>query len=118
MKVVKLNGKKLEGLPVKCQPTDDLARALLILQERWVLFIIKGLLDGPLGFNELSRRASGVNTTTLSSRMELLEKHGIVEKTVFSTIPPKTSYALTPKGKALKPIISAIAQWASRYSSK
>lgn len=60
-----------------------------------MLFIVNGLMDGPLGFNELSRRASGVNATTLSQRMDLLEKHGIVEKTVFSTIPPRTNYKLT-----------------------
>jgi DNA-binding HxlR family transcriptional regulator len=95
-----------------CVPTAKLPKALMLLQEKWVLFIINGLLGGALGFNELSRRASGVNTTTLSLRMDLLEREGIVRKTVFSTIPPRTSYELTPKGHALRPVIDAIAAWA------
>ncbi len=98
-----------------CQPQTTLARALLVLQEKWVLFIIKGLLEGPLGFNELSRRASGVNTTTLSQRMDLLEKEGIVTKTTYSTIPPRTSYELTAKGQALRPVIEAISEWSREH---
>jgi len=87
----------------------------LLLQEKWILFIVSGLMEGPIGFNELSRRAWGVNTTTLSQRMNLLEKEGIVTKTVYSTIPPRTSYELTPAGKALRKVTEAIAEWSEEH---
>jgi DNA-binding HxlR family transcriptional regulator len=88
---------------------------VLLLQEKWMLFIVRSLMDGPLGFNELSRRARGVNTTTLSQRMDILEKEGLVTKTIYSTIPPRTSYELTGAGKALRKVIDAITQWSEEY---
>ncbi len=72
-------------------------------------------MEGPLGFNELSRRARGVNTTTLSQRMDLLEKEGLVTKTVYSIIPPRTSYELTPAGKGLRKVNDAITEWSEKY---
>jgi len=40
---------------------------------------------------------------------------GLVCKTVQSTMPPRTSYELTEAGRALAPIIVAIAAWGERY---
>lgn len=93
-----------------------LFHSMAVLQERWVLFILWQLLeaDGPMGFNELTRRAP-VNATTLATRLDLLEREGIVSRTVHSTIPPKTSYALTEKGQALGPVFQAIRRWAETF---
>ncbi len=86
--------------------------SFMLLQEKWVLFIVHSLADGPLGFNELGRRAFGVNTTTLAQRLDLLERAGVVTRTVERTIPPKTSYELTRSGRALHTtVIGAIAEW-------
>jgi len=86
----------------------------LLLQEKWVLFIVDRLLHGPLGFNELGRQTMRVNTTTLTQRLELLESHGLVEKTIHSTMPPRTSYALTATGRSLQPVLEAIAAWSEQ----
>lgn len=85
-----------------------------ILQEKWVLHIIRALLSGPHGFNELGRAVGGANTTTLSQRLDNLEKLGLVSKTVESTMPPKTRYELTQAGSELQSIIDAIDDWARR----
>lgn len=82
-----------------------------ILQEKWTLHIVRVLLDGPCGFNELSRAVGGVNTTTLSQRLEHLEAVGVVSKTVESVMPPRSRYALTPAGSELADVIEAIAVW-------
>jgi len=86
-----------------------------LLQEKWVLHIVRALLDGPRGFNELSRAVGGVNTTTLAARLERLEREGVVSKTVESTMPPRTRYALTDGGVALQGVIDAIAEWARSH---
>ncbi len=101
--------------PRPCPPPLKLVHAILLLQEKWVLFIVLGLMDGPLGFNELGRRARGVNTTTLSQRMELLEREGIVTKEIQSTMPPKTSYELTAAGLALRTVLESIGAWGEAY---
>lgn len=97
--------------PAFCPVTDSLE----LLQEKWTLHIIRSLLDGPCGFNELARAVGGVNTTTLSTRLDRLEREGIVAKTIESTMPPRTRYALTEGGVALQGVIDAIDRWAHTH---
>src|SRR3712207_6726885 len=86
-----------------------------VLQEKWVLHIIRSLLEAPHGFNELSRAVGGVNPKTLSQRLERLEGLGIVKKTVVSTMPPRSEYELTPAGAELDEVIAAIDSWSRRH---
>ncbi len=95
--------------------SPHLIRGVLLLQEKWVLLIVHRLLHGPLGFCELNRKAKGVNTTTLSQRLDLLEQAGVVTKTVHSFMPPRTSYELTEAGRALQPVLKAIEAWSETY---
>lgn len=83
-----------------------------ILQEKWTLHIIRALLEGPLGFNELGRTV-GANPSTLAQRLERLEGVGIVVRTVHSVMPPRTSYALSAAGMELQTVIDALGRWAA-----
>jgi DNA-binding HxlR family transcriptional regulator len=97
--------------PALCPVSDSIE----LLQEKWTLHIVRSLLDGPRGFNELARAVGGVNTTTLAARLERLEREGIVSKCVESTMPPRTRYALTEGGVALQGVIDAIDRWARTH---
>jgi len=77
------------------------------------MMILFDLFDGPRSFNQLMRKGS-INTTTLAQRLHLLENAGILIKTVHSMMPPRTSYALTEAGHELRPIFSAIQEWAEK----
>lgn len=99
------------GIPV------ELHAAFSLLQEKWALSIVYVLLGGPLGFNEVSRGAGSVNSATLAQRLARLEQAGLVIKTVQSTMPPRTSYALTDAGRDLKPVIDALVRWAARHGA-
>ncbi|MEX2502964.1 MAG: helix-turn-helix domain-containing protein [Trueperaceae bacterium] len=85
--------------------------SIQLLQEKWVLHIVRRLLDGPTGFNALSRAVGGVNATTLSHRLDRLERLGVVVKTVESTMPPRTRYELGPPGRDLQAVVDAIDAW-------
>lgn len=87
-----------------------------VLQEKWVMHIVRALLEGPLGFNELGRRIGGANPRTLSQRLERLEELGIVEKRVCSTMPPRTAYELTRAGAELDEVIAAIERWSRKHA--
>lgn len=89
--------------------------AIELLQEKWVLFIVRALLDGSKGFNELRRDIGNCNPSTLSERLENLERHGIITKTIHSTMPPRTSYELTPAGFALQTVILEIDAWSRQH---
>ena len=99
-----------------CETAPDFIRGALLLQEKWVLMIVFSLLSGPSGFSNLMRKGN-VNTTTLTQRLNLLEQAGILVKTIYSTMPPRTSYELTEAGLALGPILESIAEWSGNYLS-
>ncbi len=86
-----------------------------LLQEKWNLHIIRALLTGSHGFNELARAVGGVNTSTLSNRLEKLEQRGIIIRTVESVMPPRTRYELTQAGHELHDVVDAISAWALRH---
>lgn len=96
--------------------SEALFGTFMLLQEKWVLFILHALQTGPLGFNELRRLASKVNTTTLSHRLDLLERAGLITRTVERVMPPKTSYTLTDPGAALADeVITAVDRWSRQH---
>jgi len=86
--------------------------AIQLLQEKWNLHIIRALIPGPMGFNELGRAAGGVNPATLAQRLDRLEELGLVTRTVEQVMPPRTSYRLTEAGMELQQVIAAIDCWA------
>ncbi len=89
--------------------------AIQLLQEKWIMHIVRALLEGPKGFNELGREIGGCNPTTLAQRLEKLEDLGLIDKMICSVMPPKSSYSLTDAGKALQDVIDAIHGWAHEY---
>lgn len=88
-------------------------RAIGVLQEKWVLHIVRSLLDGEKGFNELSRAVGGCNSATLTQRLEHLEALHIITKRTEDTHGKlaRSVYSLTPAGRELQRVIDAIAAW-------
>ena len=79
------------------------------------MHIVRALLDGPMGFNELGRTVGGCNPATLKARLDHLEELGLVRRTVHSYMPPRTSYELAPSGVDLQRVIEAIDAWARAH---
>ncbi len=89
--------------------------AIQVLQEKWTMHIVRALLDGPLGFNELGRAVGGCNHATRKVRREHLAGRGRLRRTVHSHMPPRTSYELAPAGGDLQRVIDAIGAWAREH---
>ena len=110
------------GLPKKTpsEPSGGCpaVQAIGILQEKWVLYIVRSLLENPKGFNELRRAIGNCNPSTLSERLDMLEQHGILIKTIESHMPPRTSYELSEAGFAMQDVIGEIDTWARTYLKK
>jgi DNA-binding HxlR family transcriptional regulator len=54
------------------------AKAAEILGDRWTLLIVRDLLFGPVGFNELARGLPGISRSVLSGRLRHLERLGLI----------------------------------------
>jgi DNA-binding HxlR family transcriptional regulator len=78
------------------------------------LLVVRHLLTGPKGFNELLR-ASGINSKTLSATLKFLEERRIVRREVLSTRPFTVEYSLTPSGQELKPVLEGLGNWGSKW---
>ena len=86
-----------------------LARALEILGERWTLLIVRDALHGLTRYDEF-RRSLGVATNVLSTRLQKLVDHGMLERTGS-----RGSYHLTKKGRDVFPVVLTLMAWADRY---
>ena len=84
---------------IKCH--CDAANTLAIIGGKWKLLLLNHLLQDERGFNELSRLLKGITPHTLSKDLKELIEDGLVVKTILQEMPPKTSYALTDKGREL-----------------
>ena len=94
-------------------PVEPAAR---IVGQKWTLQIVYFLLDGrSMRFCELQDRLGGVNPSTLSSRLKMLEEAGIVRREQISAIPPHVEYSLTEMGCALEAVIRAVTQWSNAW---
>jgi len=83
------------------------ARALDRVGDRWTLVLVRHLLGGPRGFQELRAR-TGIAPRVLSARLRRLIHEDVVEPV---EVDGRGAYALTEHGRSLEPIVAAIARW-------
>lgn len=79
-----------------------------LLGDRWTLLIVRELLFGPLGFNEIDRGLPGISRSVLSERLRRLQRDGIIERS-------DRGYSFTAAGEELRPVIEAIGEWVVRW---
>jgi DNA-binding HxlR family transcriptional regulator len=84
-----------------------LARSLDVVGDRWVLLIVRELLQGSCRYNELLDGLPGIATNLLADRLRAMEENGVIERT------PDQGYALTEWGRGLEPAVYALGRWAS-----
>ncbi len=85
--------------------------AMVLLSGRWPTLLLYHLKDGPKRFSELERDNPTVSHRILSLHLGKLVAAGVVSRTAKSGFPLHVSYALTPHGQALMPLIDQIGQW-------
>jgi len=90
---------------------DPVARALDVIGDRWSLVLVRHLLLGPKGFQELRVR-TGIAPRVLSSRLRDLAQHGFVMSVEEGS---RSAYAVTERGRSLEPIVASIARWFTRH---
>jgi DNA-binding HxlR family transcriptional regulator len=91
------------------------AKATEVLGDRWTLLIVREMLGGACGFNELQRGLPGISRSVLTDRMRSLERAEVVERRTG----PKgrtLGYRLTPAGRDLQPVVQAIGEWGATWS--
>lgn len=86
---------------------------LSIIGQRWKIPILWHLADEnrPLRFSELRRDIPGISDVMLSKALRELEEDGLIIRTMYPVVPPRTEYTLSKRGEALTPVLLAIHAW-------
>ena len=99
------------NIPYKCSVT----LALDIIGGKWKPLILWHLRDKVLRFGELQRTLSGVTQKMLTQQLRELEAAGLINRQVYTQVPPKVEYSLTDEGKTIIPILEMISRWGADY---
>ncbi len=98
-------------------PNNSVARALLVIGDRWTQLILREAFLGATRF-ETYRERTGAARTTLTKRLRKLEENGLMERIPYQTTPLRHEYHLTTKGLALYPVVVMIWKWETRWGGK
>lgn len=89
-----------------------IARALDRVGERWTLLLVRELLYlGPRRFADLRRALPGLAPNLLTRRLRDLEADGLVVRSILPAPASVRVYRLTPRGRALEPVLQALWRW-------
>ncbi|MDU0254747.1 helix-turn-helix domain-containing protein [Streptomyces sp. PU10] len=108
----------LNGLPADAdlRRADSLAREIFSdVANKWALLIIEALGERTLRFSEVRGEVEGISHKMLTQNLRMLERNGLVHRTVHPTVPPKVEYTLTEPGRALRATVDAICDWTQRH---
>lgn len=82
---------------------------------KYKVMILYYLMQGALRYNQIAKALPKATPKMLSQQLKELESDGIIKRTLYPVVPPKTEYNLTPLGEALKPVIESLCAWSQYY---
>lgn len=97
--------------PAGCPVQEVIGR----VGDKWSVLLVVRLREGPARFSELLRGVDGISRRMLTRSLRLLERDGLVRRTVFPTAPPSVEYALTDLGLGLVDPLDALTAWALQH---
>ncbi|MFB7182878.1 winged helix-turn-helix transcriptional regulator [Streptomyces sp. NPDC056257] len=110
--------KQLTGSPDEAdlRRADSLGREIFSdVANKWALLIIEALGERTLRFSTLRDEVEGISHKMLTQNLRMLERYGLLERTVYPTVPPRVEYTLTEPGQALRATIDGLCDWTHRY---
>ena len=91
-----------------------LAMSSEFLCNRWTMLVLRELLFGSTGFNDISRGVPRMSRTLLSHRLKDLVERGVIirQKKLSGS---QIHYKLTEAGRALGPVVFSMANWGQEW---
>ena len=89
-----------------------------VMGGKWKSCIIQELNNGPKRPSELHRYFEEASPRVINQQLKELEYHGVIGKTIYPELPPRSEYFLTEIGKSLLPIIDKLEEWGDKFRPK
>ncbi|MEW9552685.1 winged helix-turn-helix transcriptional regulator [Nonomuraea sp. NPDC050783] len=96
----------------------DVRQILDRVADKWSLLVIALLDRRTMRFSELRRTVDGVSQRMLTVTLRHLERDGLINRTVYPTVPPRVEYALTPLGISLHEVIKSLVLWTEDHQQE
>ena len=88
------------------------------ITDKWSLLVLYTLEQKEvLRFKDLWRQIPDISQKMLTSTLRHLEDDGIINREVFTEVPPRVEYCLSERGKSLMPHLDALISWALEHFS-
>lgn len=94
--------------------TCAIAQALDVVGDWWTLLIVRDAARGVHRFDELQREL-GMSRKVLTERLRLLVEAGVLTRVPYQDRPVRHEYRLTPRGRALLPVLVALQDWGDSW---
>ena len=75
---------------------------------KWSVSVLQAVAAGVTRPGALERHVAGISTKVLSERLRTLTAYGVLIKQVYAEVPPRTEYALSPRGQKLVHILAQL----------
>ncbi|WP_327044334.1 helix-turn-helix transcriptional regulator [Microbispora sp. NBC_01189] len=85
------------------------------IANKWTCLLVDALRDGPVRFGALRRRLDGITQKSLTQTLRVMERDGMVIRTVYPTIPPRVEYELSDLGHSLVVLMEGIRMWSETH---
>lgn len=82
--------------------------------DKWSLLVMHTLKNHPepMRFSELLRALPDISQKMLTSTLRHLEADGFLVHKVYAEVPPRTTYALTPRAQSFMEACRPMVEWA------
>lgn len=85
-----------------------------LMDSKWKSCILDELRHQSLRPSELHKLLPEAAPRVLDLQLKELMEDGLVSKTIFPELPPRSEYSITELGKTLIPIIDAMIDWGNK----
>lgn len=87
-----------------------------LIDSKWKSCILDELRSGEaLRPSELHRRLPEAAPRVLDIQLKEMVDDGLVDKTIYAELPPRSEYVITDLGRSLLPIIDAMLRWGEEH---
>lgn len=93
-------------------------RILDHVTSRWASLILLRLAEGPSRFHELRRGIGGISEKMLAQTLRVLQRDGLLDRSVEPARPPKVTYSLTDLGVGVAEPLGALVDWIGEHADR
>jgi DNA-binding HxlR family transcriptional regulator len=96
----------------------SIEQTLKVIGGKWKPVILCHLTEGVKRFGELKRDMPEITQKMLTQQLRELEQDGIIDRKVYTQVPPKVEYSLTDYGLTIKQVLNVMSQWGDKHQER